>query len=431
MVNIDKPKISYTPVNIKVVDFRSRTEACPDCGRVSTRHKELKRNVIDIDLERPTVLVILYNTYLCRNPSCSTRHFQIDNLLVQKKSRYSRRAKEKMVKSVAEDGVTIRTARNRAKRDFNISPANATISRWTHKENSSLLMGKEMADRVLEEFSGILCVDETYDKDMAMLVAVDPVQKKTIAYSVTHGRVSDEAVKRFLEGIKASGLKVHTCVTDKSTLYPHTLQKVFGPGLRHQLCLYHLSANVVLDVYNAIRGAIYLKEKTRTERQKALRQIYTLIKNPRNLLKRAGKSLHSQKQWAEKGKTLQKAVRKTLKRYPYLKIYYDFLQAYYRIWEAKTERETWKRRDALLRNPRFTRLERFRYIKKRLEDDKVFQQYLHTFKDARIPRTNNGVERVNRKFRQQQKKRYRGLRYEKARQQDTAVGSICKIQSAA
>ena len=123
--------ISYTPVNIKVFDFRSKKESCPDCERINSRHKELKRTAIDIDLDEPTAIVVLYNTFLCKNPKCRRKHYQSDNPLVKKGGRYTNRAKEKTIKSVTEDGVTIRAARARAQRDFNISPANATISRWT------------------------------------------------------------------------------------------------------------------------------------------------------------------------------------------------------------------------------------------------------------------------------------------------------------
>jgi hypothetical protein len=423
--------ISYTPVNIKVFDFRSRTEACPDCPRINTRHKELKRSVVDIDLERPTAVVFLYNTYICKNPNCQRKHYQIDNELVQKGGRYTNRAKEKATRSVTEDGVTIRAARTRVRRDFNINPANASISRWTELEASSLLTEKWFEEPCIQEFSGILCIDETYDKGLAMLVAVDPVGGEIVGYVVTEKNVDDKVVGEFLKALQNHGLDVHTAVTDGSKLYPNILKKVFGPGIRHQLCLFHLSKNILGDVYAAARSVVYKKAKTIQERREVLKEMHVLFCNPSNLLKRAGKTKRSKKRWARRHEELLKAVEEVLEKYPYLRVYSDFIQSYYWIWDAETEEETWRRRDELFKDYGFQKEPRLKRAMKRLENDEMFKQYLYSFQDSRIPRTNNASERENRKFRQQQKKRYRGLRYEKDRRGSIVINLAVGKENAA
>lgn len=413
-------KVTYIPVNVKLLDYCTRREACPNCGRINTRHTKRKRSVADIHLDAPTVVVFHYATFICRNPDCKL-HYQSDTPVVRKGGRYTERAKASVVASVQEDKVTIRTARARAQRDFNISPANATISRWSRVEGFSLLMKGSVQEPVLKEFSGILCVDETYDKKLALLVAVDPVHGKTIAYKVTNSKVDEKAVRRFLSRLKKAGLYVHTVVTDGSPLYPKNLKNVFGPQIRHQLCLFHLSANILRDLNRAMRNAVYKKEKTVHERREVLKKLTVLCRNPSNLLKRAGKSEASKRKWKKRYEELLKTVEHVLEEHSYLKVYAEFLSAYYSIWDAETEEETWKRRDDLLNDPRFLKHPRLKTAMRRLEDDEVFKQYLYCFKDPLIPRTNNAVEGVNRSYRQEQKRHYRGLKYERERDIDMVI----------
>lgn len=429
MYSIARRKISYIPLNVKVIDLRSKTEACPYCNRINTRHKGLKRTVVDISLEEPTVVIILYNTYVCRNPDCR-HHYQSPNPIVRKGGRYTDRAKLKTRESVTLDGVTIRATRARVQRDFNIAPANATISRWG-KEEASLLVRELPSERVIEEFSGVLCIDEAYDKGFALLVAVEPVSDKTVAYKVTKGNVKDEDIQRFLENIREAGLEVHTVVTDGSSLYPNNLKNAFGHQIRHQLCLFHLSKNVLEDVRREMRNVIFEQARNVKERREILKEMNILLRNPANIVKRTGKTSRSQKRWAERHEELLEKVKEVLEKYPYLKVYSDFMREYYFIWDAETEEETWRRRDELLNNPLYQEDRGLKRAMKRLEDEEIFKQYLYSFQDPQIPRTNNAAERANRRFRQQQKRRYRGLSHEKKREDGEFTVKFCQVKNIA
>ena len=47
------------------------------------------------------------------------------------------------------------------------------VRRWCHEYTESLDF-EDYQSQVVEEFSGILCVDEVYQGELALLLAVDP-----------------------------------------------------------------------------------------------------------------------------------------------------------------------------------------------------------------------------------------------------------------
>jgi hypothetical protein len=48
---------------------------------------------------------------------------------------------------------------------------------WCHRYSQGLSLGEAYQQWVLKEFSGVLCVDEVYQNDLALLLAVDPVAR--------------------------------------------------------------------------------------------------------------------------------------------------------------------------------------------------------------------------------------------------------------
>jgi transposase len=93
----------------------------------------------------------------------------------------------------------------------------------------------------VSEFSGILCVDEVYQGQLALLVAVDPAAPlgdRLIGYQLVQEPVDSGIVEAFLQRLAGMGLRPDQVVTDGSTLYPRVLARVW-PQAAHQLCLFH------------------------------------------------------------------------------------------------------------------------------------------------------------------------------------------------
>lgn len=58
--------------------------------------------------------------------------------------------------------------------DFWVRPIEAMIRRWCREYAGSLDFCEEYQSWLVEEFSGVLCVDEVCQNRLALLLAVDP-----------------------------------------------------------------------------------------------------------------------------------------------------------------------------------------------------------------------------------------------------------------
>jgi len=114
---------------------------------------------------------------------------------------------------------------------------------------------------VVQAFSGVLCVDEVYQGQLAFLFAVDPAAPdgdRLIGYQLVQGDVDAIQVEQFLRQLHAAGIHPDEVITDGSSLYPTVLTKVW-PTAAHQLCLFHESRHVtraVLEVIQAVRRTL-------------------------------------------------------------------------------------------------------------------------------------------------------------------------------
>lgn len=113
----------------------------------------------------------------------------------------------------------------------------------------------------MRQFSGILCIDEAYQDQLALLLAVDPAQDdgdRLVGYQLVIGAVRHDDVRAFLCGLKDAGIDPAEVVTDASALYPQILAEVW-PTAAHQLCLFHEARRVtaaVQQVYRQVRATL-------------------------------------------------------------------------------------------------------------------------------------------------------------------------------
>jgi hypothetical protein len=57
--------LAYTPFTVKILDYATPTEACPDCGTVCKRHARASRFPADIDIDLVVLLKIIVGVYIC------------------------------------------------------------------------------------------------------------------------------------------------------------------------------------------------------------------------------------------------------------------------------------------------------------------------------------------------------------------------------
>jgi hypothetical protein len=82
---------------------------------------------------------------------------------------YTERVRQKATLSVYEDGMAVRRVTGRLARDFWVSPSEAMVRRWCHEYAESVDFCGDYQAWVLEEFSGVLCVEEVYQDKLALL----------------------------------------------------------------------------------------------------------------------------------------------------------------------------------------------------------------------------------------------------------------------
>src|SRR5207244_13050876 len=119
-------------------------------------------------------------------------------------------------------------------------------------------LATDFLDWALADFSGYVAADELYDGPFCILSAVDNRRYKRLLYDVVDHDPTHEDIRAFLRrlhtALTARALTLLGITTDGSALYPAPLAEVFG-GVRHQLCEFHIVADVVKAVLGAVASA--------------------------------------------------------------------------------------------------------------------------------------------------------------------------------
>src|SRR4030095_3590459 len=136
-------------------------------------------------------------------------------------------------------------------------PRSRTGSRLGGKK-AQARMDTNFLDWALADFSGYVAADELYDGPFCMLSAVDNRRYKRILYDVLDHDPTHDDIRAFLRrlhtALVARGLTLCGVTTDGSALYPEPLREVFGK-VRHQICQFHIVAEVVKAVVGAVASA--------------------------------------------------------------------------------------------------------------------------------------------------------------------------------
>ena len=213
---------------------------------------------IDLDLEQPALLSVTVSVHHC--PACQ-HYFRAQPPFLQPDATYSRSVMRKAIEAVHCDGMAMRHVPERLARDFWVSPSEGMVRRWCKVYQAGFDFEADYRQWVINEFSGILCVDEVYQDELALLLAADPAAPdgdRLVGYQLVHGHVDSAVVDAFLARLKEAGVQPEQVITDGSSLYPTVLSKVW-PAAAHQLCLFHETRRVTkaaMEVIQAGRSAL-------------------------------------------------------------------------------------------------------------------------------------------------------------------------------
>ena len=274
-------------------------------------------------------------------------------------------------------------------------------------------MDGDFLDWALADFSGYVAADELYDGPFCILSAVDNHGYKRILYEVLDHAPDHDDIRAFLQRLKtaltARALTLVGITTDGSALYPVPLAEVFG-GVPHQLCEFHM----VADVVKAVLGAVASERKSLAAQQPTLPQ-------GRPSTKAAKAAARKKKRLEEKrvdlynhrhlfvqhhlSRSEHKRLWRITRGLPRLRTLREIMEQVYALFDRRCRTQTALDKLDKLRR----RLLRFKQLGETLK--KLFSPTLEkalTFLDDKLlPSTSNAVERSNRRYRKRQKSVYR------------------------
>jgi transposase-like protein len=210
---------------------------------------------VDIDLDRPVVLTVIVSAQVC--PGCG-RMFRAQPPFLRPRAIDTLRVVQKAIEAVYRDGLAMRCVPDRLARDFWVKPDEKMVRRWCRTFAAEIDVAVDDQPWVIATFSGILRVDELYQGDLALLLAIDPAAPdgdRLVGYTLlpkTREVDQQGLAKAFLERLRAAGVEPDEVITDDSRLYPAVLAEVW-PTAMHQLCLFHATRRVVRAVSEVVK----------------------------------------------------------------------------------------------------------------------------------------------------------------------------------
>jgi hypothetical protein len=153
--------------------------------------------------------------------------------------------------------MAMRCVPDRLARDFWVKPAEKMVRLWCRAFADQIDFAVDYQPWVVANFSGILCVDEVYQGELALLLAVDPAAPdgdRLVGYTLLPKtrEVDQGMVKTFVDRLRTAGITPDQVITDDSRLYPSVLADTW-PTAMHQLCLFHATRRVVHAVNDVVK----------------------------------------------------------------------------------------------------------------------------------------------------------------------------------
>jgi hypothetical protein len=384
---------------------------CPACGKLGRRKATHNRRVRTIAYKQVVFLDVTYGEYRARCGCCTT--FRTTPPGIEPRALYDNKVRQAVLDRILDDGMSAEREIASMRRDFYLDLSDGFVYDCLDREVKRL----DMADHrrwVLDRFSGTLCVDELHLGRNTLLLATDPIQDLPVAFALVASNDKDH-MRRFLGNLKTWGLVPEVVVTDGSNLYPTILAELW-PDARHQLCVFHVLKDLhkhVLDTVRRLRRGLSRRGNRGRKRKPGRR--------PKGRAKRSGLTNKEKSAFIFKHRWLivrrrdkmtdqERADLATLLSYlPELKTLRDFVDRLEKLFEeGQGEAQAWGRHAALIAEGSFLAVPELA----KAIDALAAEKFAKTIAFLRSPacrrvRTNNHVERVNRKLRYEEKARYK------------------------
>jgi Transposase len=402
-------------VRVKRLSCAPKTFSCPQCGKKGRRKDVHTRRIRDIAYREIVVIEIEIGEYRASCSCCKTFRAQVEG--IEPRAEYTNRVREAVIDRLLDDRMSVERLRQALKRDFYLNLSDGFLYDcldWKVRQ-ANLPAYRQWT---LENFSGTLCIDEIHLGHRTLLLATDPINDFPVAFALVRAN-DQEHMRRFLDNLKNWGFAPKVVVSDGSNLYPAVLAELW-PQARHQLCVFHVLKDINEHVFDALRRL--RKQLGRQSKHKRRRG------RPNKAQKRAraryGKTKKEQAYFIWKHRHLIVTRPENLngrerhwlslmfQYLPALRTLRQFVLAVHRLFDPdQSPHQACCRRTALVKTPEFLADPDLAQALALLTPDKFGKMiaYLHSPASQRV-RTNNHVERVNRRLRYFEKVRYKWRR---------------------
>jgi hypothetical protein len=401
---------------VRVVRCAPKTHPCPACGKRGRRKRLLCRRIRSLAYRQVAFLDVHYAEYKAR---CSCRKsFRSWPLDVPPGSGYCPLVRQAVLDRLLQDGLNVERTRACMKRDFLLGLSVGFVYDCLDWQLRRLNL-PEQRRRSLERFSGTLCVDEVHLGRHTLLLATDPLADLVVGFALV-GANDQGHLRRFLLMLKGHGFLPAVVISDGSNLYPAVLAEVW-PHAKHQLCVFHALMDVtrkVLDAVRRLRRACERRGKAGRKRKRG---------RPRKgARRRAGKGPTCKQKAAfvfkrrylivKRFESLSEREREDLEvmfgYLPELKTLWGFSQEVYKAWATEQALKVARWRWARLRsNPEYQAVPELAEALEGLGKGKLDKTLAFLGRPVgQRQKTNNHVERMNRRLRFDEKVRYKWRR---------------------
>jgi Transposase len=391
---------------------------CPKCGKHGRRKRKLSpRMVRTVLYKRIAYLEITCGEYQAQCDCCKTFRNTPDGVLPR--ALYDNKVRDLVLDRILKDGVNVEQTMQSLRREFLLELSTGFIYDVLRDRAKELDMS-EHRRKVLEQFSGTLCVDELHLGRFTLLLATDPLSDLPVAFALVAANDQDH-MQRFLRNLKTWKLMPRVVITDDSNLYPAVLVELW-PQAEHQLCVFHIIKNInklILDAVRRLRSAMSRRGKAGRQKKRGRKS-----KKAKAAAKRRGLTVKEKAHFAYKHRHLivkrrenlteseRGDLTRMLEYLPELSTLRRFADRIYWLFDTdKDFHQASCRRAAILRESAFQAVPELVKAMEQLNQEKFpkIMAYLNSPAGERV-RTNNHVERTNRMVRFFEKVRYKWRR---------------------
>jgi Transposase len=388
--------------------------ACPTCGRLGRRKRLLHRRVRTLLYHAVAWVEVTYGEYRSRCACC--KYFRTWPLDVPQKADYDATVRQAVLDRLLRDRLNVEQTKAAMQRDFLVALSDGFLYECLRWQLTRIDLAQHR-QLVLKRFSGTLCVDELHLGRYTLLLATDPLANLPVGFALV-GANDSAHMGRFLRNLARWGLQPEVVVSDGSSLYPELLTEIW-PDAKHQLCIFHLLRDVLNKVLEGVRRLQraqarrgHAGRKRRRGRPSKRQQVRRRQRGPSAKEKAAFVWKHRfliVKRTAKLTRTEKEQLEQLFAYLPELRPLRSFSQDMYRLLDdSKTLRVARWRHTWLRYDPRYQEVRELMKALDLLAGPKLVKAMTFVGQPSgRQVRTNNHVERMNRRLRFAEKVRYR------------------------